>query len=111
MRNRVEAIIPTAEGYWVEKLSDPAYPENVGRVRCIGGKIENGETPEAALLRELAEEYELRVLPEQLRLLSQRPGRHGNIFRVRVDGLSLTPRRSTTGHEEIVFARVLPEPV
>lgn len=111
LRHRVEAVIPTDQGFWCEQLLNPAHPENLGRVRCIGGKIEDGETPESALIRELAEEYELHVLPEQLRLLSQRPGRSGDVFRVRVDGLLLTPRRSTTGHEEIVFARVPPDPV
>ena len=110
-RNRVEAVIPTDQGYWAEQLLNPAHPENLGRVRCIGGKIEDGETPEAALIRELAEEYELIVLPEQLRLLSVRPGSQGDVYRVCVDRLSLTPRRSTTGHEQIVFVRVPPDPV
>jgi hypothetical protein len=40
-RDRVEALIPVGlTQYLAEELFDPAYPEHIGAVRCIGGKIE-----------------------------------------------------------------------
>lgn len=108
MRHRVEGVLATAAGFLVERLESPTYPQNFGALRCVGGAVETGETPETALVRELREEYDAVIEPAQLRLLSRAQGKHGPITRFEVRGHNLTPRRSKDGNENLIEQTVLP---
>lgn len=108
MRHRVEAVIQTATGFWVERLLDQRYPESVGKLRCIGGKIEDGEDPVDALQRELWEEYQIDVHRRQLLHIEQLEGPRGQIHRVLVSDVTLTARKSVEGIEELVEVKELP---
>lgn len=66
-----------------------------------GGKIEPGETPLAALIRELEEELALRIAPEAAELLgafeapaANEPGCmvHATVFRLRLERAEVHPR-------------------
>jgi 8-oxo-dGTP pyrophosphatase MutT (NUDIX family) len=58
----VAALIQLTDGRYVLQLRDAKphifYPDHWG---CFGGAIDSGETPEAALVRELGEELGLRL--------------------------------------------------
>ena len=80
-RNRVEVLLRLQGGFLVERLSDPRWPESIGKTRCPGGKIEEGESPMAALVRELYEEYDLDVVPAMFSFVSRVDGPRGYIVR------------------------------
>lgn len=83
MRDRVEVLMPLPDGrFLVERLADPRWPANVGKLRCPGGKIEAGETAVAAAVRELLEEYSLDLIATGLTLHSVTPGPRGQITRL-----------------------------
>ena len=89
-RTRVEAELTMPDGrQLVEVLRNPAYPQNLGRLRRLGGGVEKGETPQQALIRELDEEVGCRVNESQLELIDtqQRPDCLAVIFRVSDHGL------------------------
>jgi 8-oxo-dGTP pyrophosphatase MutT (NUDIX family) len=64
---RIEALLQTSPGEYVcEKLADPRYPQNIGKIRCPGGRQEHGESPSQTLIRELHEEYGLVISQSQI---------------------------------------------
>ncbi len=109
-RDRVEAVIQADDGFWVEKLLSSEHPQSLGKLRCPGGKIESGETPLEALVRELREEYELDASECQLRVVNELEGPRGKIVRVNVVGLPVSARKSVEGIEELLLVKELPEP-
>ena len=70
---RVRVAMPHEEGYLMEKLKNPKYPENIGRIRFPGGGIDEGETPEEAAVRELKEELGIDITAEDLARLGVYP--------------------------------------
>lgn len=112
VRNRVEAIIPdvAGNGYWVERLLSTEHPENIGKLRCIGGKVEEGETPCMALIRELEEEYGMLVAPNQLMLTAQLDGPRGALTRYTIFKGRAKPGFSNTNNEEMVLSETIPDP-
>lgn len=110
-RNRVEAIIHGPNGwYWAERLLSTEHPANIGAIRCVGGKIEPGEQPREALIRELLEEYSLVVDPTRLVLAGVSAGPRGNIWRYEVGDLCIKEaRKSTEGTEELVLVVGVPK--
>lgn len=82
VRDRVELVMRLNDGrYLGEILSDPRWPASIGKIRCPGGKIEPGETPCEALLRELQEEYSISITSAELNLLSELNGPRGRVVR------------------------------
>jgi len=60
---RIEALlIEKSGGIICEKLASPKYPQNVGKIRCVGGRREPVETPADTIIRELKEEYGIKIL-------------------------------------------------
>lgn len=56
-----KAIVRCKEKYLLlKKAKDSFIPENVGKWECPGGKIEEGENKESAILREVEEETGLK---------------------------------------------------
>lgn len=61
------------KSYLLEKLNNPKYPENLGKLRFPGGGVDRGETLQEAAVRELREELKLQTTTDQLRYLGQDP--------------------------------------
>jgi len=80
-RNRVEVLLHLGDGFLVERLADPRWPDSIGKTRCPGGKIEEGESPLTALVRELGEEYDLDVVPAMFAFVSRVDGPRGYLTR------------------------------
>jgi hypothetical protein len=107
MRDRAEAVIRTEQGYVVEQMLDPRYPENFRKVRCIGGKIEQGETPQQAICRELAEEYKIEA--SEVVLESVTDGKQGKVYRFLVDvSKDIVTYYSASGMERLLFSSRVP---
>jgi 8-oxo-dGTP pyrophosphatase MutT (NUDIX family) len=66
---RVRIVLPYKGKYLLEKLTNPKWPENLGKRRFIGGGIEEGETPEQAAARELFEELSVKIKPTAFRAI------------------------------------------
>jgi hypothetical protein len=66
---RVRVVLPYKNQYLLEKLTNPRWPENIGKRRFIGGGVEEGETPEQAAARELFEELGVKIKPTAFRPL------------------------------------------
>ena len=108
MRHRVEAVLKTESGYLVERLESPKYPDNIGKLRCPGGAVEHGETPLAALCREMYEEYSVPVLSRDVKFVSKSIGQYGPITRYEVCNHGLVPRYSNSGDEVLIEVGALP---
>tara|TARA_R110002110_G_C13413003_1_gene713772 strand:- start:654 stop:1610 length:957 start_codon:yes stop_codon:yes gene_type:complete len=67
--SRVRVAMPYGKGYLMEKMNNPKYPDNLGKVRFPGGGIDEGETAEEAAVREMQEELGLTVDPAMLKRL------------------------------------------
>jgi len=68
----VAAIILDPEGlYVVQRRDDLATIFFPGHWGCFGGAVEEGETPADAMRRELQEELELTVDPQQLKFFTR----------------------------------------
>jgi len=64
---RIEALLQYSPGCFAcEQLADPRFPENLGKIRCFGGKQEDGETPAQTIIREAMEEYGLEIREAQI---------------------------------------------
>jgi 8-oxo-dGTP pyrophosphatase MutT (NUDIX family) len=75
-QQRVRVVIPYKGQYLLERLNNPAWAENLGKIRHIGGGIEAGETPIQAAARELQEEIGANVNPKSFRHLGFHDGQH-----------------------------------
>jgi 8-oxo-dGTP pyrophosphatase MutT (NUDIX family) len=111
-RNRVEGIMRIKEGFVVERLLDPKYPDSIGMLRCPGGKVEEGESPKEALVRELKEEYDIAIEEWQLIYKQAERGSRGWVYRFAIVGpfTAKTGSKSTEGVEELVLHEYIPDP-
>ena len=76
--SRVRVVMPYGKGYLMEKMNNPKFPDNLGKVRFPGGGIDEGETAEEAAVREMQEELGLAVDPAMLKRLGiYADGQHG----------------------------------
>jgi 8-oxo-dGTP pyrophosphatase MutT (NUDIX family) len=66
---RVRVVLPYEGKYLLEKLTNPRWPENLGKRRFIGGGIDGNETPEQAASREMFEELGVKIKPNAFRVL------------------------------------------
>ena len=113
IRNRAEVLLHLGSGgFLVETLADPRWPESIGKTRCPGGKIEEGESAVDTLVRELYEEYDLGVGPESFSFVSRVEGPRGYLVRYE----ALAPPHwegrvcSEGGGEVLTRTLALPEP-
>jgi 8-oxo-dGTP diphosphatase len=111
-RDRVEVLAELPAGVIGELLSDPRWPDSIGKVRLPGGKIEEGESPEEAAARELMEEYGLEIQPRDLRLVDTFQGPRGQVVRLSYAGAqpNWLGRRDDTGTGLLVVTPVVPQP-
>ena len=72
-KDRVRVVMPYEGKYLLEELKNPAYPQNLGRKRFVGGGVERGETHQQAAARELQEELSLSHKPEDFSYLGHDP--------------------------------------
>ena len=100
---RVRVAMPHEDGYLMEKLKNPKFPANIGRIRFPGGGIDEGETPETAAVRELKEELGIDINSEDLARLGVYPdGVKGPEQYFQLDKHTLTPGnyKATVGGDE-----------
>lgn len=71
--SRVRVAMPYGKGYLMERMNNPKFPDNLGKVRFPGGGIDEGETAEEAAVREMQEELGLTVDPAMLKRLGIHP--------------------------------------
>jgi len=75
-QERVRVVLPYKGQYLLERLNNPHWPANIGKVRHIGGGIEKGETPIQAATRELNEEIGAKIDPKHFKYLGKHDGQH-----------------------------------
>lgn len=75
-QERVRVVLPYKGQYLLERLNNPHWPANIGKIRHIGGGIEKGETPIQAATRELQEELGAKVNPSAFKYLGKHDGQH-----------------------------------
>lgn len=113
-RDRVEVLLPMPNGAGVigELLSDPQWPDSIGKVRLIGGKIERGELPEEAAVRELMEEYGLEIQVDDLQPVQTYDGPRGQVVRLSYSKAQLDwlGRVDDTGTGRLVVSPTVPQP-
>jgi hypothetical protein len=115
---RVELVIAIAGGGFVaEELANPEFPDNVGKIRCIGGTIKEGESPWSAARRVVQKKYGLFIMPaDGTDALIAVGGKDGTVIRIVYDRsfkyawANMIGRVSTTGHETMVAVKKPPKP-
>ena len=120
-RDRVEVVWfvdAACTTYLAERLLSPAYPQSLNKLRLPGGKIEDGETPREAAIREMKEEYGLTLLPDDFGVgddnLDVFEGPRGKVVRVlplvtpyaRHPEIELHGRISWEGHERLELQKL-----
>lgn len=97
----VAALLRLSDGRYVMQLRDPKpeifYPDHWG---CFGGAVDPGETPLAALVRELAEELQVPVDPAAMTRFTEFTfdfGFAGDGVRVRTYFALTLPQSDLTG--------------
>jgi len=110
MRNRAELLICTSDGFIVEKLLDTAHPQNVGKLRCPGGKMERSESAKTTLVREMWEEYDVHLDESALIYDSVKVGPSGLVTRYQIHTDAFKEHRiSNDGCEQLVHSNDVPE--
>lgn len=111
-RDRVEVLLQDAEGnFLVEQMLDVRYPENRGKIRLQGGAIEEGETPEDAAIRELQEEYGIKLRSRNLWRMADADLPCGSVvFRFMADHgcENIGEQHSGLGLERLVACQTIP---
>jgi ADP-ribose pyrophosphatase YjhB (NUDIX family) len=116
VRDRVELLIYSSNNeFLVEELLSDAWPDNKGKFRCPGGKIEEGETDIEALTREMREEYDWDLEPGQVQAtpLSDMDEERGRVVRYRLTHSKGIPKPGATsaeGCERLVLQKTVPAP-
>jgi 8-oxo-dGTP pyrophosphatase MutT (NUDIX family) len=75
-QERVRVVLPYKGQYLLERLTNPNWPKNIGKMRHIGGGIEPGETPQEAASREMYEELGVQINPDHFVALGKHDGHH-----------------------------------
>lgn len=81
MRQTATAILISTEGEFIlQHRDDKPNIASPGKIANFGGQVDEGEEPANAIIRELDEELELKITPEQLELFDvrNRPDSLGN---------------------------------
>lgn len=104
-RPRVRVMMPLKNSYLLERLNNPKYPENMGKLRFPGGGVDPGETLQEAAVRELREELSLNTTADKLKYVGQdsRPDKNYEHY-LRLDDHKLKPDfyKTTAGGDDIV---------
>ena len=92
MINRVRVVMPYGQGYLMERMNNPKYPDNLGKKRFPGGGVDAGETARQAAVREMKEELGQLISARSLRLIGDYSGgQHGTERYYRLDKHKLSP--------------------
>lgn len=66
IRVRVGALLTFEDGYLLERLENPKWPNNIGKHRPVGGRLEPGESMFEGLTREFREEMNVGLTADML---------------------------------------------
>ena len=106
VRDRAEVVICDGKGnLLVERLMDPAHPDNLNKLRFPGGKIELGEDVFRTIVREMREEYSIDLSSYNFDLVGSATGYRGTVFRIALMDIKvfnkLKDQISSTGKERL----------
>jgi hypothetical protein len=99
-KERVRVILPYKGSYLLEKLNNPAWPDNVGKRRHVGGGIETGEMPSQAAAREMKEELGIHVDPSEFKHVGKHENQH--YLLLKNHGLHPGDFKATVGSDPII---------
>lgn len=104
IQSRVRIVLPYKGQYLLETLSNPKWPENLGKRRFIGGGVEEGETPEQAAARELFEELGIKVDPSRFKAIGKNPDKqHEHYLQLKRHGLKPGEYKTSVGSDPIIY--------